>query len=102
VTLLRDGVAVTLIVAGAAFFVAGTIGLLRFPDLCSRLHAVTKADGLGLGLVVAGLAVAAPSVAVAAKLVLIWLVALGGSTVACHLIAAHQVEAEAAAGGGDG
>jgi multicomponent Na+:H+ antiporter subunit G len=38
------------IVAGAFFFLAGTVGLLRFPDTLTRLHALTKADNLGLGL----------------------------------------------------
>ena len=41
--------------AGAFFFFAGTVGLLRFPDSLTRLHALTKADNLGLGLVVLGL-----------------------------------------------
>ena len=29
------------------FFVGGTVGLLRFPDVYSRLHALTKADNIG-------------------------------------------------------
>ena len=41
--------------AGFIFFLAGTVGLLRFPDTLTRLHALTKADNLGLGLVVLGL-----------------------------------------------
>ena len=41
--------------AGAFFFLAGTVGLLRFPDSLTRLHALTKADNLGLGLIVLGL-----------------------------------------------
>jgi len=40
---------------GSLFFLAGTVGLLRFPDTLTRLHALTKADNLGLGLVVLGL-----------------------------------------------
>ena len=40
--------------AGVFFFFAGTVALLRFPDSLSRLHALTKADNLGLGLVVLG------------------------------------------------
>jgi multicomponent Na+:H+ antiporter subunit G len=92
--ILRDGITLLLILTGSGFFLAGTIGLLRFPDLCSRLHAVTKADGLGLGFVVSGLALSSPSVTVASKLVLTWVLAVVGSTVACHLIAAHQVEVE--------
>ncbi len=77
-----------LLIAGAVFFLAGTIGLLRFPDVYTRLHALTKADNVGLGLVVAGLALQAESWAVVGKLLLIWLlVLLAGASVA-HLMAA--------------
>jgi len=40
---------ILLLLAGAVFFLAGTLGLLRFPDVYTRLHALTKADNLGLG-----------------------------------------------------
>jgi len=76
-----------LLITGAAFFLAGTVGLLRFPDVYTRLHALTKADNVGLGLMVAGLALQAESWAVAGKLLLIWLlVLLAGASVA-HLVA---------------
>lgn len=74
--LVVDLLAGALLLLGCGFFVAGTAGLLRFPDLPSRLHALTKADNLGLGLVVAGTAVHLGSVAVAVKLVVLWLLAL--------------------------
>jgi multicomponent Na+:H+ antiporter subunit G len=77
-----------LVVLGAVFFLAGTVGLLRFPDTFSRLHAVTKADNLGLGLTVAGLAVQSGSVSLLLKLILIWLVALLASSTVCYLVAA--------------
>ena len=32
--------------SGAFFFLAGTVGVLRFPDVYTRLHAVTKADNV--------------------------------------------------------
>jgi multicomponent Na+:H+ antiporter subunit G len=68
---------------GVFFFLAGTVGLLRFPDALSRLHALTKADNLGLGLVVLGLLPRAGSVLAALKLVAIWaLVQLAGATAA--------------------
>ncbi|MFZ0175328.1 MAG: monovalent cation/H(+) antiporter subunit G, partial [Pseudolabrys sp.] len=35
---------VVLVSAGAFFFMAGTVGLLRFPDTLTRLHALTKVD----------------------------------------------------------
>lgn len=67
------------LIAGGCFFFAGTIGLLRFPDVYSRLHALAKADNLGLGLVLIGLAVQADSLAAALKLLLIWPLVLAAS-----------------------
>ncbi len=74
---------VVAVVAGAFFFLAGTVGLLRFPDSLTRLHALTKADNLGLGLVVLGLLPQAASVPAVLKLACIWLlVLLSGATAA--------------------
>jgi len=70
------------LVLGALFFLAGVVGLLRFPDTLSRLHALTKADNVGLGLIVIGLLPQAGSVFAALKLLLVWLlVLLAASTV---------------------
>lgn len=76
-----------LFIAGAFFFLTGAIGLLRFPDAFTRLHVLTKADNLGLGLIVAGLALQSESWTIAGKLMLIWLLVLLASASACHLIA---------------
>ena len=82
-----DYFSAALLIVGGLFFLAGTVGLLRFPDTYTRLHALTKADNVGLGLTVAGLAVQAESLAVAGKLLLIWaLVLLAGASVS-YLIA---------------
>ncbi len=68
--------------AGVLFFVAGVAGLLRFPDALTRLHALTKADNVGLGLIVAGLLPQAGSVLAGLKLLLVWLtVLIAGATV---------------------
>lgn len=81
-----------LLLAGGVFFLAGTLGLLRFPDFYTRLHALTKADNVGLGLMVIGLAVQAESWAAAGKLLLIWfLVLLAGASVA-HLVAQRALQ----------
>ena len=88
-----DIVTITAVSAGAFFFLAGTVGLLRFPDTLTRLHALTKADNLGLGLVVLGLLPQAESLRGGFKLVCVWLlVLLGGATVS-QLIAraAHDL-----------
>ena len=60
-----------LLLVGAFFYFAGTVGLVRFPDVYTRLHALAKADNLGLGCVLAGLALQAESLAAALKLLLI-------------------------------
>ncbi|MFO7578863.1 MAG: monovalent cation/H(+) antiporter subunit G [Nitrosomonas halophila] len=82
-----DSLTILLLVAGAFFFLAGTVGLLRFPDIFTRLHALTKADNLGLGLIVAGLVIQANHWAIVGKLLMIWLLVLLASAAACHLIA---------------
>lgn len=79
------------IACGLAFFAVGTLGMLRFPDVFSRLHAITKADNLGLGLLVLGLLPSAVNVAGGMKLVLIWLLVLAASATASHLIARRAV-----------
>jgi multicomponent Na+:H+ antiporter subunit G len=76
-------------VSGLGFYLAGSIGLLRLPDLYSRLHALTKADNLGLGLLIAGLGLHTQDPLIALKLVLIWLAVLAASAASAHLIAQH-------------
>lgn len=79
---LLDLFSIAAISAGTFFFFAGTVGLLRFPDSLTRLHALTKADNLGLGLVALGLIPRADSALSALKLIVIWVLVLlsGGST----------------------
>ena len=84
---MTDVLAVLLLLAGTAFFVAGTVGLLRFPDIYTRIHALSKADNVGLGLIVLGLALQAASVWMALKLILIWLLVLFASSTTSHLVA---------------
>ncbi len=84
---------VTLVTAGVLCFAAGTAGLLRFPDTLTRLHALTKADNLGLGLVLAGLLPRMESVSGGLKLVLVWLLVLAGGAVAARLMG-RQVRRE--------
>lgn len=73
--------------AGTFFFIAGTVGLLRFPDVPTRLHALTKVDNLGLGLVVVGLLPQIGGLLGALKLVSVWLLALISGAIVTQLIA---------------
>jgi multicomponent Na+:H+ antiporter subunit G len=50
--LLRLSVVVFLLAGGLFFFLVGTIGLIRLPDVFSRMHATTKSDTLGAGLII--------------------------------------------------
>lgn len=83
--------AVLLCLSGAFFFLAGTLGLLRFPDAMSRIHALTKADNLGLGLIVLALTITSGSVSTALKILLIWLVALAASSSICFLLGRNML-----------
>ncbi|MBN2847656.1 MAG: monovalent cation/H(+) antiporter subunit G [Coriobacteriia bacterium] len=82
-----EWISAALFAAGAFFFLAGSVGLVRFPDVYARLHALTKADNLGLGFVITGLAVGADSWIVVVKLYLIWLLVIVTSATACYLVA---------------
>jgi multicomponent Na+:H+ antiporter subunit G len=81
-TFVLDILTIVAVSGGAFFLMAGSVGLLRFPDSLSRLHALTKADNLGLGLVVLGLLPRADGPLGAMKLIAVWLLAqLAGATV---------------------
>ena len=84
---LLDVLTVSAISAGLFFFLAGSIGLLRFPDALSRLHALTKADNVGLGLVMLGLLPRADGLLAALKLVFVWLLVLLASSMVSQLVA---------------
>lgn len=79
---LTEVISSLFILSGIVFFMAGTLGLLRLPDVYSRLHALTKADNLGLGLICIGTAIYHADISIAIKLIIIWfLVLLSGACV---------------------
>jgi multicomponent Na+:H+ antiporter subunit G len=92
-----------LLLTGAGFYLAGTVALLRFPDVYARLHALTKADNLGLGFLVLGLALQATSLAAALKILLIWPLVLAASAAVSYAIArrADQLGLRPWTGGAD-
>lgn len=92
-------VALALMVLGTGFFLAGTVGMLRFPDAVSRLHALTKADNLGLGLIVLGLALQADSLASIVKLGLVWLLAILAAGATAQLVARSALQRQGPPGG---
>ena len=82
-----DILSIGLVSAGAFFFMAGTAGLLRFPDTLTRLHALTKVDNLGLGLIVAGLLPQVDGLLSALKLISVWILVQLSGAIVSQLIA---------------
>lgn len=97
-----EALGLLLVVSGAVFFTAGTVGLVRFPDVRSRLHALTKADNLGLGLVLAGVAVLLGSATAAGLALLTWVLALAAASASARALGAVEADAVDAEEGADG
>ncbi|GGH50282.1 monovalent cation/H(+) antiporter subunit G [Microbacterium album] len=83
---ILDIVALVLVLLGALLCLTAAIGLLRFRDVPSRLHAATKPQVLGLLLIVAAVALALRSWAVAAALVPIVLMQLATAPLSAHMV----------------
>lgn len=75
-----------LMVGGTAFMLVASIGLLRLPDLYTRMHAVTKAGTLGVGLTLVSAAVAFGDVSVTTRTLVALLFVLLTAPVAAHMI----------------
>jgi len=82
-----DGLAVLAVFFGLFFFLSGSIGLLRLPDVFSRLHALAKADNIGLAFVALGIIMLEPGLLNDIKVVIIWLLVMAASAVSSHLVA---------------
>lgn len=76
-----------LLMAGAAFGVIGAIGVLRFPDLFTRMHGASVTDTLCALLILAGLAVEAGFTLALAKLFLILVFLWFTTPTATHALA---------------
>ncbi|MBL8545602.1 MAG: monovalent cation/H(+) antiporter subunit G [Hyphomonadaceae bacterium] len=89
--LFRLGLSGIVIAVGLLLIAGGVLGLLRFPDLYTRLHASNVADVVGSVVVVIGLAIAAPDWAIAVRLLLLaaLLMALGPTLTHVVAQAAH-------------
>ena len=85
--LLTTAIGSILIVGGLFFFLIGTLGMLRFPDAVTRMHAAAKCDTLGVLLCLAGLAVFVGFNVTSLKLALIVIIVWVTNPTATHLIA---------------
>jgi len=85
--LIVDLLSWVLIVGGGAFCIIGGIGMLRMPEVFTRMHAAGIIDSAGLGLMMIGLMLQAGFTLVTAKLILIVVFVLYTSPMSTHALA---------------
>lgn len=75
------------VVAGALFGLLAAVGVVRFPDLYTRLHAASKAGAVGAGLILLALAVISLDAAVIVRAIIAILFVLLTTPISAHLLA---------------
>jgi multicomponent Na+:H+ antiporter subunit G len=83
---IADVLAGACLISGALLSLAAGVGLLRFPDLLSRMHAATKPQVLGLLLILAGTALRLQNTIDITTLVLVGIFQLVTAPVAAHMV----------------
>jgi multicomponent Na+:H+ antiporter subunit G len=81
-----DGLSAVFMVVGALLSLAAAVGLLRFPDLLSRMHAATKPQVLGLFLLLAAIGLQLRTWWVWPVLLLAWIFQLLTVPVSAHMV----------------
>ena len=77
----------TLLVLGAAFTLLAAIGVVRLPDLYTRMHAASKAGAVGGGLILLAVAVLSQDAAVSVRAIIGVMFVLLTTPVSAHLLA---------------
>jgi multicomponent Na+:H+ antiporter subunit G len=75
-----------LLVAGGVFSMVGTLGLVRLPDVFTRMHGASVTDTLGAGLILAGLMLQAGLTLVTVKLAFLGIFIFFASPAATHAL----------------
>jgi len=85
--MLFNMLAILLLIGGSFFFLVGTVGLIRLPDAFTRMHATTKCDTLGAGLILVALMIYQGFHMISVKLFVILLFIWLTNPTAAHIIA---------------
>ena len=85
--MLLDALSWLAIVGGIFFIVVGSIGLIRMPDIYTRLHAAGMTDTMGAGLLLIGLSFQAGLTLITVRLMMIWAFLLFTSPIGTHALA---------------
>jgi multicomponent Na+:H+ antiporter subunit G len=86
-SLAIDAVSWLCLVSGSFFCIVGAIGLVRMPDLYTRMHAASVIETLGAGLLLLGLMLQAGFTLILAKLIILGLLIFFTSPTATHALA---------------
>jgi multicomponent Na+:H+ antiporter subunit G len=85
--ILLDVLSWLCLLSGSFLGLTGAMGLFRFPDFYTRLHAASVTDTLCLGLIILGLMLQSSSWIMAVKLLLVLLILAYTSPTASHVLA---------------
>ena len=83
---IRIALGGALCLLGAVLCIIGTIGVLRFPDVYTRLHAASITDTSGAGFVLLGMALMAPDWIVVVKIVCVLIFLMLTSATSSHAL----------------
>jgi len=85
--MIVDVVAIVLAAAGTGLILVAGIGIVRMPDLLTRMHASSKAGTLGASLILLAVAIDRPEMAIVMRIVLIILFLFLTAPLSAHMIA---------------
>jgi multicomponent Na+:H+ antiporter subunit G len=85
--LLLDALTLILLLGGVFLGISGAIGVIRFPDFFTRLHAAGVTDTLSAGLILSALMLQAGPTLISVKLLFVLLLLWYTSPVASHAVA---------------
>jgi multicomponent Na+:H+ antiporter subunit G len=92
--MIQNIIIAALLAGGCFFFLVGTLGLIRLPEAFSRMHATTKCDTLGAGLILLALIVNQGFHVTSLKLLILMIFILLTNPTAAHIIAKSAYHAE--------
>ncbi|MBL4758731.1 MAG: monovalent cation/H(+) antiporter subunit G [Rhizobiales bacterium] len=78
---------------GSFFYLVGAFGLFRMPDVFTRMHAVSVSDTLGVGFLIAGMAIETGWSLNTARLIIILAIMLYSGPIATHALAQAALHA---------
>lgn len=88
---LLDTIGAISIVVGTALNLAAAIGLVRFPDLLSRIHSATKPQTLGMLLILAGIALNVRTIPAFTMLTVVAIMQLITAPISAHMVSRTAV-----------